>query len=206
MPYLEIKDNDNKVYQKFTFKSEQSIITFIRNIKTKDLKEKSYRFFSDYNDLDSDMQLEYFFNTNYNHKFFRVVNGVVELLVLPNGLHRELKSKNRKSFNNRILYRTLERTLENIIGYTEKKYLKFDNNRIHFIKFFRDDYYHISGHMAKRVSFIEVWFDKLTWTYKIGEVTLYDAFFLKDLTNALEKSTKYLREYRKKKQDENNIE
>ena len=25
MPYLEIKDNDNKVYQKFTFKSEQSI-------------------------------------------------------------------------------------------------------------------------------------------------------------------------------------
>ena len=204
MPYLEIKDKSNKYYEKFTFGNEQTMVNFIKNIKTKDIYEKTYTFFPDEQDLESILELEYFFKSRYNSKFFVKDGNGFSLTIMPNGLHRELITKSRKSFNNRILKRALDKVVEEVNCYTEPYFLKFDSKRVHFITFYRDDYSYVKGHMYKKRAFIEVWFDKLEWTYRFGDVTLYDSTFLDDVRNSLEKNTRHLRSYRKKKQNENN--
>lgn len=204
MPYLEIKDSSNKKYERFTFSNEQTMVNFIKNIKTKDIYEKTYTFYPDKEDIDLMMELEYFFKSTFNHNFFKKDGYGYTLCVMPNGLHREIKTKARKSFNNRILKRTFDKVLEEVNCYSEPYFLKFDSKRVHFITFYKDHYSYVDRHMYKKRAFVEIWFDKLSWSYKIGEVTLYDAVFLESLLKSLEKNTKHLREYRKKKQNEDN--
>lgn len=181
----------------FHFKNEASIVTFIKNISTRDLREKKYAFSA--KGEKQQEQLVYFFNNTYNQNFFTFSGGNIILNIMPNGIHRELKSKARRSFNNRILKRALLNIMKDANCDLEKKYLKFNDDRYHFMRFTQLHETFFNGKFERKEAFIEVGFDKLEWSYTLGNIFVYDAKFLLELKSAMEKYTKYLREHRKKK-------
>jgi hypothetical protein len=191
MTTLNVKDKRNKTEYNFTFKNMDSVKNFIKNISTRDLHIKRYRF--ENNDM-----LEYMFLNTYTKDFFNHTKDYIELKILPNGKHRELKT-NRKSFNNRTLKRVLQKIQEELELVSEDKYWYFDDNRYHLIEFLKPT---TNPHIYSSVL---VMFDKLKWEYEFIKLVLIDERLPAELRRLFNAYTTPLKQYKRMNNNENNI-
>jgi hypothetical protein len=190
MVSLHIVDVRKKTNIQFSFKNNEAVKSFIKNISTKDLYMKKYRF-------EYTKDLDYFLKNNYNKNFFEKKEGHIELQVLPNGTHRELKTS-RVDFNNRTLKRVINRIKEKGDFIFDIESLKFNENRFHTL--------HVSRIKNLSVSVAEIVFDKMEWDYRIQKIIAYDELFMDDIKKTFNENTKNLRQYRKKITNENNTQ
>jgi hypothetical protein len=190
MVSLHIVDVRKKTSIQFSFKNNEAVKSFIKNISTKDLYMKKYRF-------EYTKDLDYFLKNNYNKNFFEKKEGHIELKILPNGTHRELKTS-RVDFNNRTLKRVINRIKEKSDFIFDVESLKFSENRFHTL--------HVSRIKNLSVSVAEIVFDKMEWDYRIQKIIAYDEIFMDDIKKTFNENTKNLRQYRKKITHENNTQ
>jgi hypothetical protein len=190
MVSLHIVDVRKKTNIQFSFKNNEAVKSFIKNISTKDLYMKKYRF-------EYTKDLDYFLKNNYNKNFFEKKEGHIELKILPNGTHRELKTS-RVDFNNRTLKRVINRIKEKSDFIFDVESLKFSENRFHTL--------HVSRIKNLSVSVAEIVFDKMEWDYRIQKIIAYDEIFMDDIKKTFNENTKNLRQYRKKITHENNTQ
>jgi hypothetical protein len=148
-------------------------------------------------EFDSSAYLEYAFNQHYRSGFYEVINGKIILKKMSNGLHREVQSKTKKTFNNRTLKKTLEKVQNDLLYHfgVLPQTFKFNEERYHNIRFNMDS-----------KNYVDVAFDKLKWSYEVKSASFNSVALLHAVTDAFEKHTKHLRAHRKKTLHEDNTE
>lgn len=192
MTTLNVKDKRKKTEYNFTFKNMDSVKNFIKNISTRDLHTKRYRF--ENNDM-----LEYMFLNTYTKDFYIKTKEYIELKILSNGKHRELKTT-RKSFNNRTLKRVLQKIQDELELVSEDKYWYFDDNRYHLIEFLKPT---TNPHIYSSVL---VMFDKLKWEYEFIKMVLVDEKLPSELRRLFNAYTVPLKQYKRMNNNEDNAQ
>lgn len=192
MTTLNVKDKRKKTEYNFTFKNQETLKNFIKNITTRDLHTKRYRF-------ENNEMVEYMFLNTYTRDFYNKKDDYIELKILPNGKHRELKSS-RKSFNNRTLKRVLEKIQYELDLVSEDKYWYFDDNRYHLIEFLKPTN---NPHIYSSVL---VMFDKLKWEYEFIKMLLIDEKLPVELRRLFNAYTTPLKQYKRMNNNEDNAQ